>query len=681
MSNTPILDFSVHPHAAPQFDKIQVVDYEPALQTSLQLARDRIAKLKANTAPPDFANVIEALETAGDELDSVGSVFYNQLSAHTSPDLQALAPKVAEAMAAFSSDISLDPVLFNKVKSVYHEHFESGRTSSLSGEQKQLLRKSYLSFVRNGALLTPEQKEKVRAIDQELAKLSPQFNDNVLKVMNTFHLHLTKPEEVAGLPASALEAAQAAAKERNVDGYVFTLHGPSYVPFLTYAERRDLREKMWRAYGTRACGGDSDNRPLVRRTAELRAERAKLLGYATHADFVLQERMAKSANTVTRFLEKLREAYRPYAMKDIAAVAQLAKEHDNIQEIMPWDVTYYSEKLKQKLFEFDEEELRPYFSLENVVQGVFLHAEKLYGLKFKKVNSYPTYHPDVQVFEVSDSKGFVGLFYADFFPRESKRGGAWMTTYREQGLWQGEVRRPLVSIVCNFTKPVGNKPSLLTLDEVCTLFHEFGHALHGLLSQCHYRSVGGTNVFWDFVELPSQVMENWVFEKESLDLFASHFETGEKIPHELIDKIRRSKTFFAGYGGLRQVSLGLLDMAWATLTAPVASDEAVLTVEEKAMAPASVLPKIPGTSISTSFSHVFAGRYSAGYYSYKWAEVLDADAFEFFKEKGLFSTDVATRFRDEVLSRGGSDHPAELYRRFRGRDADPDALLRRDGLV
>ena len=680
MSTNPLLDFTTLPHGAPRFDLIKLEDIEPALKLALQTARKQFEKIKNESAAPTFANTIEALESVSEDLDAVSTYYFNQLSAHTNDKLQAMAPMVSSQLTEFSSDINLDEKIFARVKAVYDEHFSSGK-SSLTIEQKELVKKTYLGFSRNGALLNAEQKQKLRDIDQKLSGLAPKFDDNVLKSTNSFYLHLASEDEIAGLPPSAVEAAQAAAKEKKLTGYVFTLHGPSYVAFMTYASRRDLREKLWRAFNSRAYGNENDNRELIRQTVELRDQRAKLLGYKNHADFVLQERMAASADNVKNFLEKLRSTYKPYAEKDLLALRDLAKAETGFADIQPWDVSYYSEKLKKKLYDFDEEELRPYFSLDNVIAGAFLHAEKLYDLQFVKTFAYPTYHPDVQVFEVNSKSGeFIGLLYADFFPRESKRGGAWMTTYRDQGLWKGKVELPLVGIVCNFTKPVGNKPSLLTYDEVRTLFHEFGHALHGLLSKCQYRSLGGTHVYWDFVELPSQIMENWVQEKESLDLFAAHFETGEKIPQTYIDKIKASSNYFAGYMGLRQVSLGLLDMAWSTGPQGLTSNEAVDQFEEKALANATVLPKIPHTLVSTAFSHIFSGGYSAGYYSYKWAEVLDADAFEFFKEKGLFAKEVAHKFRDQILSRGGAEHPATLYKNFRGREADPQALLRREGI-
>ena len=686
--STPLLDYKTLKFGAPRFDQIRIEHIEPTLNTALQTARANFETIKADTRAPDFLNTIEALNVSSEDLDWSASYFFNLLSAHTSDAWQALAPKVSSLLSQFSSDVNLDQKLFERVKVVYEKYFDKNGPNSLalkelSPEQRQLLRKTYLGFSRNGALLPDDKKAELRALDQEMALLSPKFDENVLKAVNQFFLHLTSDEDVAGLPPSGLEAGRAAAQERKLYGYVYTLHAPSYIPFMTFANRRDLREKLWRAFSSRAMDGDIDNRPVATKVADLRRQRAQLLGYQSHADYVLQERMAQNSTTVAKFLEDLRKTYRPHAEKDVEAIRALAERLDGIKEIKPWDIAFYSEKLKFELFDFDEEQLRPYFQLEKVIRGAFLHAERLYGLSFKKVTEFPVYHPDVQVFEVSDAQGFVGLLYADFFPRESKRGGAWMTTFRDQGLWKGKVERPLVAIVCNFTKPVAGKPSLITYDEVSTLFHEFGHALHALLSKCHYRSMSGTNVYWDFVELPSQIMENWVQEKESLDLFAEHFETGEKIPQELIDKIKRSRTFLSGYAGLRQISLGLLDMAWATIKDSLAQNSAfsVDAFEEKAVAPAIVLPKIPGTCTSTSFSHIFAGGYSAGYYSYKWAEVLDADAFEFFKEKGLFSKDVAQRFRDEILSRGGSEPPAELYQRFRGRNADPMALLRRDGLV
>ena len=507
------------------------------------------------------------------------------------------------------------------------------------------------------------------------------FGENVLKSSNAFSLELNDEQDLVGLPESVREQAAQVAKDKGEEGkWMFTLDMPSYIPFLKFAENSALREKMWRAFMARAFEDEFDNREVLREIAALRDRRAKLLGYKTHAEFVLEERMAEEPDKVMDFLKRIFKVAKPAAEKDLAALKELRQELEGNSDIFPWDVTFYSEKLKKKLFDLDENMVRPYFSLEKVVDGVFEHAKRLYGLTFVKRDDLPVYHEDVWVYEVRNEKNeFVALFYADFFPRESKRTGAWATTFRTQGTYEGEVKRPHAAIVCNLTKPTASKPSLLNLDEVETLFHEFGHALHMMLSKCTYRSLAGANVYWDFVELPSQIMENWVKEKESLDLFASHYESGEKIPAELIEKIKTSAKFQAGYYSLRQLNFGFLDMAWHS-TAPEEIDDVVAFEVEKTKE-TNLFGYEPGTLSSSAFGHIFAGGYAAGYYSYKWAEVLDADAFEYFKDEGIFNKEVADAFRENILEKGGSEHPMILYKRFRGREPDPDALLRRDGLL
>jgi peptidyl-dipeptidase Dcp len=611
--------------------------------------------------------------------------------------MQTLTKEISPVLASFSSDLLLDGGIFQRVKEVWEKH-QAGGAGALQGEELRLTKKLYRDFVRNGALLSEEKKEQLRAIDQEFSVLSPEFSDNVLKATNDFKLVIDKREDLAGLPASTVEAYAEAAKEAGLDGkWVVTLHAPSLTPFLTYSEKRDLREKLWRAYNARAI---ETNPKVLKRIVELRFKRAELLGYKTHADFVLEERMAGTPNGVTSFLSRILAKVTPAAKRDLDEVKAFKKDIVGETTFEPWDYGFWSEKLKMKLHDLDEEVLRPYFQLENVIDGVFEHAKRLYGISFRAISNIPTYHPEVKTYEVIEAAAdgkperHIGLFYADFFPRASKRSGAWMTSFREQGFYQttGAVERPHAAIVCNFTKPTASAPSLLTLDEVKTLFHEFGHALHGLLSDCKYVSLGGTNVYWDFVELPSQIMENWVGEREALSLFAKHFQTGEVIPQELTEKIRKSAQFQAGYFALRQLNFASLDMAWHALSPSSpgigshfvtgqATDEEVLAFEREATAKTSLFAPIDGASPSTAFSHIFAGGYSAGYYSYKWAEVLDADAFEYFKEKGLFDPEVARKFRENVLSKGSSEDPMELYKRFRGREPDPDALLRRDGLI
>lgn len=684
----PFLEFSRTknfgtPDLAVPFPQIQPEHFMPALEAALKTARTHLEKIKNNPTPPDFENTLLALETCSEDADLITSVYFNLFGAEAPPALQALAKDISPLMAAFSSEINLDDTLFKRVKSVYDRR----SSLNLTTEQLQMVEKTYKNFARNGALLPADKKERLKAIDQELSVLSPQFSENVLKATNAFELWIDNEKDLSGLPEGSIEAAALAAQKKNAETttnkgrWLFTLQMPSLLPFLQYADNRQLREKMWRANMTKAFHDQFDNSQNVIKMVTLKSERAQLLGFSTHADFVLQERMAETPKQVFAFLEKLYVPSRKAADQDIQELKAYRKEIEATDEIMPWDFNYYSEKLKAARYAFNAEDLRPYFQLEKVVQGVFEHARRLYGLSFSPRKDIPVYHPDVEVFEVRDEKNgsFVGLFYADFFPRETKRGGAWMTAFREQGLFAGQVHRPHISIVCNFTKPTASKPSLLSYDEVQTLFHEFGHALHGLLSNCTYRSMGGTSVYWDFVELPSQIMENWVREKEGLDLFAHHYQTGEPIPADLIEKMLRAENFQAGYMSLRQLNFALLDMSWHTVDPRRIQD--VESFENDATEKTRIFPVVPGTNSSCSFSHIFAGGYSAGYYSYKWAEVLDADAFEYFKERGLFDPEVATKFREHILSRGGTEHPMTLYKRFRGREPDPNALLRRDGLT
>jgi len=659
------------------FDKISLNDYIPAIEKGILLARENIRQIKENPAPANFENTVLALESASELLDVSTGVYFNMFSAEASPDLQALAKEISPKTAAFSSEVSLDAVLFGKIKSVH----DSRRQSGLNEEQIMLVEKTYRNFVKNGALLNPTEKEKIKKIDQDLSVLGPQYSENVLKATNSFELWISEKKDLEGLPDSVMEAAALEAQKKAKPGqWLFSLQAPSFIPFMQYSKNRELRNKLWKAYGSRAYQGENNNQEVILNMVRLRYERAKVMGFKNHAEVTLTERMAETPEQVLGFLNKLLAPSKQAAEKDIQELRAFAKKLDGLNELMPWDFSYYSEKLKEEKFKFSDEELRPFFKLENVVRGVFEHAEKLYHLKFEKVTNVPKYHAEVETYKVSDSKGnYVGLFYTDFFPRETKRDGAWMTSYRDQGLFMGKVRRPHISIVCNFTKPTPTKPSLLTYDEVLTLFHEFGHALHGLLSQCHYRSLSGTNVYWDFVELPSQIMENWVKEKEGLDLFAKHYTTSEKIPSELVAKIKKSNQFQAGYYSLRQINFAFLDMAWHTANPAEVKD--VDSFEINATEKTRLFPVIPGVNSSCAFSHIFPGGYSAGYYSYKWAEVLDADAFEYFKENGIFNSIIADRFRENILSRGGTEHPMDLYKKFRGREPDPNALLRRDGLI
>jgi peptidyl-dipeptidase Dcp len=675
----PLLEKFVLKDQAVPFKSIKVEHFLPALSEAIEAAKKNIEAIKKNKSEPSFENTIVTLETCSELVERVMAIYGNLESAEASEAHQALAKDLYPLATAFASDVALDEVIFNKVKVVYDKR----NSLDLTTEQNQLLEKTYLGFSRNGALLSPTEKDKLRALDQEISVLGPQFSEHVLKATNLYELYLDKKSDLEGLPEGAVEAAAMAATAKGQDGkWLFNLQIPSYVPFLTYAKNRALREKMWRAYNSRAFNDAFDNQELVKKIVTLRHQRAQLLGFKSHADFVLAERMAKDTSTVKDFLMKLLEPSKKAALKDFSEVSEFAKELDGVDDMKPWDFSYYSEKLKEKKYSFNEEDLRPYFKLETVVEGVFEHARRLYGLVFKEApEEVKGYHPDVNAYEVFDeSTGkYISLLYTDFFPRPTKKSGAWMTSYRDQGLHSGEVQRPHVSIVCNFTKPTATKPSLLSYDEVTTLFHEFGHALHGMLSECTYRSLGGTNVYWDFVELPSQIMENWANEKEGLDIFARHYETNQVIPAELVEKIKRASKFQAGWSSLRQLQFAFLDMAFHSQDPSKITD--VDAFETEATAPTRVLPKIPGTNTSCSFSHIFAGGYSAGYYSYKWAEVLEADAFEFFKEEGLFNAEVAKKFKTYVLSRGGTEHPMELYKKFRGREPDPNALLRRDGLI
>jgi len=677
LQNNPLLqEFKLKDQAIP-FPEIKTEHYLPALHFAIAEAKDHLKNIK-NEKNLTFDTVILALEQVSEKVDRIAGIYFNLFSAEANEAHQALAQEISPILSAFSSDISLDQEIFDKIKFIYDNRMHL----KLAGEELRLTEKMYKDFARNGALLSPTQKETLRALDQELSVLSPKFSENILKATNAFELWIDHKKDLDGLPEGAVEAAAHAAEVKGQKGrWLFTLQGPSMVPFMTYASNRDLREKMWRASTSKCYKDQFDNQEIVLKIVRLKNQRAQILGAKNYAEYVLEERMAQDSKTVFQFLEKLMLPSKTAAQKDLEELQSFRKEIEGTSEIKPWDFAYYSEKLKEKKYSFNEEELRPYFKLENVIDGVFEHARKLFGLVFKPVTDIPVYHPDVKTFEVfeEDSQKYVGLFYMDFFPRETKKGGAWMTSYREQGLYGNTIKRPHVSIVCNFTKPTASKPSLLSYDEVSTLFHEFGHALHGLLSDCKYKSLSGTNVFWDFVELPSQIMENWIKEKESLDLFARHYETHQTLPTELVHKIKKSATFQAGWMSLRQLSFAWLDMNWYTTDPSTIQD--VDGFETKVGEKTRLLPKEPGQNMSVSFSHIFGGGYSAGYYSYKWAEVLDADAFEYFKEQGLFNKEIGTKFKKSILSRGGTAHPMDLYKEFRGREPDTTPLLKRNGLI
>jgi peptidyl-dipeptidase Dcp len=676
MSNI-LLSNSTNPYEAPPFDKIKEEDYLPAIKAAIEEARKNIDAIKANEAPADFENTIVALEGASEHLGTISSIFYNQLSASGTDGLEKLADEIGPISAAFSSDVALDADLFARIKEVYDKKDDL----NLNVEEHTLLDDTYKGFVRSGALLPEEKKERLREISKEMSTLGPAFNNNATKSAEAFELIIEDEADLSGLPDNAKAGAKQMADDKGYDGkWLITLDYPSFGPFVTYADNRELREQVWRAFSNRAYGDEFDNCDNILNIVRLRHEKAQLLGYKHHADYVLERRMAKSPETVVSFLNKLLDCYKPAAEKELQQLKNFAAESGFEGDIMPWDVGYYSEKLKQKLFDYSSEELRPYFQLDKVLDGVFTHFSKLLGLDFKPAENVPTWHEDVTAYEVHnrDTGAFVGLLYADFHPRSGKKSGAWKTSYRDQGLHNGEIKQPIVAIVCNFTKPTKDTPSLLSFGEVTTLFHEMGHATHALLSDVTYSSHAGTSVLWDFVELPSQAQENWAYKKETLDMFASHYETGEKIPEELINKVNAAKNFMVGFGGLRQVSFGLMDILWHSTDPATIKD--VAEFEDEATAGTRLFPRLAGP-MSSSFSHIFAGGYAAGYYSYKWAEVLDADTFALFEEKGLYDPETAQKYIKEVLSRGGSEQPEILYRRFRGRDADPDALLRREGLL
>lgn len=686
MSENPLLTESQLPYGAPQFDKIRAEHYLPAFRQAISEAKADVDAIVNNPDAPDFPNTIEALEFAGRTLNRVSGIFYNILEADTNDELQRIAEEVSPLMTEYEMYVSLNDKLFERVKSVY-----AGKDSlGLEPDQRRLLENTYRSFARNGANLSEEDKAVYSKYVEELSLLSLQFGKNVLASTNAYKLHLTDSSDLAGLPDYVRELGAMTAGEMGLEGWVFTLDYPSYLPFMQNSERPDLRREMFLAYNSKALGGENDNTETVRKIADLRIKIANILGYETWADYVLEENMAKDKATVVKFLDNLMTPSLPYARKDVEAVFSYAKANGFAEmaraagmdpdQFMPWDFSYWSEKYKQAEYALSDEQLKPYFRLEDCIDAVFSLAGRLYGISFEERKDIPVYHKDVKVYDVKDADGsHLALFYADFFPRASKRGGAWMTEFRGQSIRNGVEERPLVSIVTNFSKPTETAPSLLTHDELCTFLHEFGHSLHGMFAEGRYTSLCGTNVSRDFVELPSQIMENWAFEPEYLNSFARDYRSGEVIPAELVERIVRAKNYLAGYYQVRQLDFGTLDMAWHTLTALPEEDAAEF--EKKVLAPSAVMPKVPGTAISTAFNHIFSGGYSAGYYSYKWAEVLEADAFSLFKEKGIFDRETASSFRANVLSKGDTEDPAVLYRRFRGRDPEPSALMEKLGLT
>lgn len=665
------------PYNTAPFSKIKNADFIPAFEENIAKAKQEIQDIIDNPEEPNFENTLEAMEFSGMQLSRISSIFFNLHSAETNEEIDAIAQDVAPKLSAFGNDITLNPDLFKRIKAVH----DKKDTLNLNPEQSMLLEETYKSFVRNGALLSDDDKKKLRDLDAKLSVIKLDFSKNVLEDQNAYKLHITDEDDLAGLPNGAIEAAAELAKQEEKEGWMFSLDYPSLLPFLTYADNRELRKELSIANGKKGFqDNDNNNVENVLETARLRHERAKLLGYDSHAHFVLEERMAKSPDEVNSFLNDLLVKAMPAAKREFKELEDFAKGLDGIDRLEKWDASYYSEKLKQQRFSLDDEMLKPYFKLENVLNGAFEVANRLFGLSFNKVDTIDKYHEDVDTYEVVDETGnFVSVFYADFFPRKGKRNGAWMTSYKSQYRLNGKDERPHVSIVCNFTKPTATKPSLLTFNEVTTLFHEFGHALHGMLADTTYPGLSGTSVYWDFVELPSQVLENWCYEKETLELFAKHYETGEMIPMEYVEKIRESSNFLEGMATVRQLSFGMLDMGWHGQDPSGIKD--MKAFENEKFAPTQLYPDVAENAMSPAFSHIFSGGYSSGYYSYKWAEVLDADAFEYFKENGIFNREIADKFKDNVLSKGGTEHPMELYKRFRGKEPSVEALLRRAGLV
>lgn len=676
MSN-PLLEKSTLRYGAPAFDEIRTEHYMPAFNAAIAKGKAEIDSIVNNPEDPTFENTILALEYAGSDLSRVSGIFFNVNEANTNEQMQAIAEEISPVMTEYSMSILLNDKLFERVKQVY------GQLDSLDlgPEEKRLTEITYRNFARNGANIPADRKEEFSKIQEELSLLSLKFGKNVLDATNAYILHITDSSQLAGLPESAVAAGAAEAKSRNLDGWVYTLQYPSMEPFMKYSDIRSLREQMWRASNAKCIDGESSNEDVVKRIVELRIKEAELLGFDKYSDYILEERMAKSTGTVEDFLNDLLVKSLPFAKRDVRQIQDYAKANGLEGKLMPWDFTYYATKYKDEKYKLNDEMLKPYFKLENVQQAVFALADSLYGLKFTEAKDIPGYHPDVKVYDVTDASGrHMALFYSDFFPRDGKRSGAWMTSFREQGYDKdGVEQRPLVSIVCNFTKPTENEPSLLTFYEVTTLLHEFGHALHGMLSDVRYPSLASPNVAWDFVELPSQIMENWATEKEYLASWAKHYKTGEVMPDELIRKIVDSKNFNSGYAQVRQLTFGICDMAWHTLER--VPSESVEQFETEAVAKCQIMPVVKGTAFSPSFSHIFAGGYAAGYYSYKWAEVLEADAFQLFKEQGIFNKEVSGSFRKNILSRGNTEDADVLYRNFRGRDPKPEALLEKLGMV
>ena len=678
MNNPLISDFNT-PYGVPPFNLIKEEHFIPAFKLALENGSKEILTIVDGDDDPTFNNTIEAIENLGKGISQISNIFFNLNHANTNEQLQKIAKEVSPLITEFDNDIWLNEKLFKKVRIIY----ENRDSLSLDQEGKKLLDNMYKAFVRKGAMLSDNQKNRYREISKELSDLSLQFGENVLHETNDYNLHITEEHDLDGLPESSIEMAAEQAIKMQKEGWVFTLHLPSFLPFMKYSKRRDLRKELFIAFSSKCNhSNDRNNQQIIKKIVQLRLERVKLLGYTCYADFVLEERMAKSALKVSGFLNELLEASISFASEDIEEVKDLAIEDGLTEEFQKWDFAYYSEKLKEKKYSIDDEKLRPYFKLENVERGVFDLAGKLFGITFKRSNELPVYHNEVSAFTVFDEDGtFLSVLYIDYYPRSSKQGGAWMTSFRDQHIDQDSTEdiRPVISLVMNFTRPTASKPSLLTHNEVRTFLHEFGHALHGMLSKVKYESLSGTNVYRDFVELPSQLMENWSVEKEWLQSVAKHYITGEIIPDHYIERIIASTNFQSGYSMIRQLSFGLVDMAWHTLDTEYSGD--VVSFEKEAMKRTKLLPDIEGTSTCASFSHIFNGGYAAGYYGYKWAEVLDADAYSQFKEQGIFNKEIASKYRSNILEKGGTAHPMELYKAFAGREPSVEPLLKRSGLL
>ena len=672
----PLLQEWKTPFETPPFHIITIDHYKPAVKKAIKAAEIEINSITENEDAPSFQNTIAALDRAGETLGKVSSVLFNLNSAETSKELQAVAQDVSPLLTRFSNDITLNEKLFERIKTVY----EYREKSQLTTEQKILTEKKFRNFMLGGAALKDGEKKRFREISEELVKLSLKFEENVLDETNVFILHLTEDADLIGLPESLVEMASMEAVRRELKGWVFTLHYPSYVPFMQYSERRDLREKMLKAYSSRSFrGNEQDNRENVVKIANLRLEVAKMLGFRNYSEMILGDRMADTPGKVEEFLEELYKSSKPAALRDFQNLKKFAEEKGHTEPLERWDWAFYAEKLKKKLYEIDDEILKPYFKLEKVEEAVLGLATRLYGIKFSFIDTIPLYHPEVKTFEVYDQdNAFLAILYLDYHPRKGKNGGAWMTSYRDQKIEDGKDVRPFISIVANFTRPTDTRPSLLTFNEVTTFLHEFGHALHGMLTKCTYESLSGTSVARDFVELPSQFMENFAYEKEWLETWATHYQTGEKIPFDIIRNIREASIYNEGYACYRQLSFSFLDMAWHTITEPVKTD--IVVFESVAMAKTELFPVIRDVNMSVSFGHIFAGGYASGYYGYKWAEVLDADAFRYFTETGIFNSETARSFRINILEKGGTEKPDNLYLKFRGKAPSIDALLERSGM-